>query len=152
MGLSINMKKTGSMVIRKSKIQPRCNPNVEGNSIKQVEKFNYLGSMITDNGKCDAGIRRRIGTAKGTFHKMQSKLKDRKMSMTTKIRNLQCYIYPVLSYGCECWTISKPMVDRVKAAEMWFLRRRMIISWTEHTNNKEVLRMELLGHVMRRAG
>ena len=44
----------------------------------------------------------RIGIAKETFHKMQSILKDRKVSMTTRIRILQCYIYPVLpySYGC----------------------------------------------------
>uniref|UniRef100_A0AAQ6A1U7 ribonuclease H n=1 Tax=Amphiprion ocellaris TaxID=80972 RepID=A0AAQ6A1U7_AMPOC len=118
MGLSINIKKTESMVISKSKIHPRCNLNVEGNNIKQVEKFNYLGSLITDDGRCDAEIRRRIGIAKETFHKMQSILKDRKMPMTTKIRILHCYIYPVLCYGCECWTISKPMIDRVQAAEI----------------------------------
>ena len=96
MGLSINMKKTESMAIS------RCNPNVEGNNIKQLEKFNYFGSMVTDNGKCDAEIRRRIGIAKETFHKTESILKDRTVLMTTKIRIVQCYIYPLLSCGCEC--------------------------------------------------
>ena len=96
MGLSINIKKTESMVISKSKIRQRCNLNVEGNNIKQVEKFNYLGSVITDTSKCDAEIRRRIGIGKKMFHKMQSILKDRKMQMNTKIRILHCYIYPVL--------------------------------------------------------
>ena len=139
-GLSINIKKTESMVISKRKIRPRCNLNIEGNNIKQVEKFNYLGRLITDDSKCDTLIRRRIGIAKETFHKMQSILKDRKMLITTKIRILHCYIYPTLSYGCKCWTISEPMVDRVQAAEMWFLRKRMRMSWSEHTSNEKVLR------------
>ena len=59
MSLSINIKKMEGMVISISKIRQRCNLNVEGNNIKQVEKFNYLGSVITDDGKCDAEIRRR---------------------------------------------------------------------------------------------
>ena len=94
MGLSINIKKTESMIISKSKTRPGCNLDLEGNNIKQVEKFNYLGRLITDDGKCDAEIKRRIGIDKETFHKMQSILKDQKMPMTTKIRILHCYIYP----------------------------------------------------------
>ena len=90
------------------------------------------------------------------------------VSMATKIRIIHCYIYPIISYGCECWTISKPMADLVQAAEMWFLRKMMRISWTEHTSNEEVLRragtdrgllksirkrqMKFFGHVMRREG
>ena len=80
------------------------------------------------------------------------------------------YLISVLTYrnGCECWTISAQMEERLKAAEMWFLRRMLRISYTEHVTNEAVLcranterkltkiirrrQLEFLGHVMRKEG
>ncbi|XP_062917699.1 mitochondrial inner membrane protease subunit 1 isoform X2 [Mobula hypostoma] len=60
--------------------------------------------------------------AKEAFQKMKTILTDRKMSTYTKDRMLQCYIYSVLTYGSECWTISPIMEKRLEAAELWFYR------------------------------
>ena len=48
--------------------------------------------------------------------------------METKKRVLECYVKSVLTYGCECWTISAQMEESLKAAEMWFIRRMLCIS------------------------
>ncbi|XP_072128921.1 mitochondrial inner membrane protease subunit 1 isoform X2 [Mobula birostris] len=60
--------------------------------------------------------------AKEAFQKMKTILTDRKMSTHTKDRMLQCYIYSVLTYGSERWTISPTMEKRLEAAELWFYR------------------------------
>ena len=126
------------MVISKKKQHPGCELKVDGKNISQVKRFSYLGSVITDDGKCKTEIRR-IGMAKDSFKKMQSLFKDRKLKMETKFRVLQCYIYPILTYASECWNITNAMVEILKALEMWFLRRILRISWIELTSNKEVL-------------
>ena len=168
MGLTINCKKTECMVISKQKQHPVCELKVDGRNISQVKRFSYLESVITDDGKCETEIRKRIGMAKDSFKKVQSLFKDRKLKMETKFRVLQCYIYPILTYASECWNIANAMVERLKALEVWFLRRISIISWTELISNKEVLeragmersllrnirkrQLEFLGHVMRKGG
>ena len=63
-GLKINIKKTFCMVIAKSKVTPTCRIKLNGNEIKQVMQFKYLGSMITSDGKCEKDITSRIGMAK----------------------------------------------------------------------------------------
>src|SRR5688572_25068232 len=66
-GLSINIKKTECMVISK-KISPKCELNLHGSKIKQVEKFSYLSSLITEDGRFGGEIKRRIA-----FEKTHSK-------------------------------------------------------------------------------
>ena len=78
--------------------------------------------------------------AKDAFQKLGKILKDRKMSMDTKMRVLDCYVNSTLTYGSEYWTISTQMEGRLKAVETWFLRRMFRISRMDHITNKEVLR------------
>ena len=77
-------------------------------------------------------------------------------------------MWSTLTYGCECWTITSDIEKKIEAAEMWFIRRMLRISWTEKKTNVNVLRegnvqrsllktirkrqMEFLGHVCRRRG
>ena len=84
------------------------------------------------------------------------------------MRILKAYVWSVLLFGCESWTISKEMRKRLEAAEMWFLRRMLRIPWTARRTNVEVLQMArtkrelmatirkrqlgFLGHLLRGAG
>ena len=167
-GLSINIKKTQCMVISKSKITPTCHIHINIETIKQVEKFKYLGSTITSDGRNDAEIKIRIGMAKDAFQKMEKVIKNKNITIETRNRILQCYVIPILTYGSECWTISPNMERKLEAAEMWFHRRMLHISWKDHVTNDEVLRrgrterklmnriragqMSFLGHIMRKHG
>lgn len=165
-GLTVNIKKTKCMTISKKRVIPRCKIQVGDEPIEQVNSFVYLGSTITSDGKCDAEIRRRIGIAKSAFRKMDKFFKDRKIKSDIKNRILECYVHPILMYGCECWTLSPESERRLNAAEMWFHRRIQKISWTQHVSNEEVLRRcrtrrlvlqnirerqaKFFGHVMRK--
>ena len=108
----------------------------------------------------------KIGIAKSTFKKMDGILTTRSITLPTRLRLLRCYVWSTFLYGCKCWTISKVMQQRLEATEMWFLRRKMRISWTEHISNEEVLertrssrtllktiasrQIRFLGHILRK--
>ena len=76
-------------------------------------------------------------------------------NIQTRKRVLKCYVWSVLTYGSECWTISKNMATRIEAAEMWFLRRMLRIQRVEKLSNEKVLekvrtKRELLNNIMGR--
>ena len=77
---------------------------------------------------------------KEAFQKLSNILCDKKLSMETKKRVLDCYTKNTLLYGSECWTISMSKKRRLEAVEMWFYRKMIRVSWTEHMANQEVLR------------
>ena len=138
-GLELNCKKTETMVISRKKDIPPCKITTNGAMLRQVNSFKYLGTSITENGKSDFEIKSRIGQAKSAFQKMRSVLCSKDLSIDTRKRVLQCYIEPILMYGCEAWTMNKTMTRKLEATEMWFLRRMMRISWTERKPNESVL-------------
>ncbi|GFR60265.1 ankyrin-1 [Elysia marginata] len=98
---------------------------------------------------------------------MKPLLTNNKISFATR-RVLQCYIEPILMYGCETWTINKKTHGKLKAVEMWFWRRMLRIPWTAIKTNEEVLnetettrslinrtrkrQATFVGHIMRREG
>ena len=81
---------------------------------------------------------------------------------------LNCYVYPVLLYGSETWSITSDMRKHLESCEMWFLRQMMRIPWTDKVRNEDVLKragtgrklileirtkqMRFLGHLMRKDG
>ncbi|GFO39598.1 RNA-directed DNA polymerase from mobile element jockey [Plakobranchus ocellatus] len=97
---------------------------------------------------------------------MKTILTNKHISIETRKRALQCYIGPVLMYGCEEWTMSKQIQNKLEATEMWFLRRMLRVPWTAKKTNERVLneanerrsmvrtirkrQAAFLGHVMRR--
>jgi len=167
-GLFLNTKKTYTMTVSKKVEPPVCEITAKGDHIKQTENFNYLGSVLTSDGRSDQEIKKRIAIAKDAFNKKKTIFTNARLSMTTKLRILRCYIWSILLYGCETWTISNNMQKKLQAAEMWFYRRMLKISWEERVTNEEVLakanakrtimrtiksrKIRFLGHVMRRNG
>src|SRR5438552_16407080 len=122
-GLSINQKKTECIVVSKKQNVMDSGITLKGNPIKQVENFKYLGTWITNDGKCDEEIKSRIAMAKDTFCKLTNIFLNRNIRLSTKLNVLNTYVYSILLYASECWTISAAMAKKVEAAEMWFYRR-----------------------------
>ena len=95
-------------------------------------------------------------------------LKNRNISFSTKWRVLKTYVWSILLYGCESWTITTETRKRLEAAEMWFFRRMLRISWTEKRTNESILeetnqerslintirkrQLKFLGHICRHRG
>ena len=103
--------------------------------------------------------------ARTTFTNMITLLSCRGINLKTRLRAITCYIWPTLFYGADTWTITKSLLSRLDAFEMWVYRRVLKISWTEKITNEEVLRrmgigreivrqfktrkLQYLGHLMR---
>ena len=129
------------MVISKQSYILVCNILCKVERIKQVGTFEYLGFTITPDARCDTEIKKKRGLSKDTFTKMKSIFTNRKIRIYTKINTLKAYAWSILLQGCECWTLSKELERRIGAAEMWYIRRIMRISWTEKRSNEEELEM-----------
>ena len=101
----------------------------------------YLGHMVSDNGKSDIEIKRRIEIARNASINMSKGLTSRDISIETRQRVVKCYIWSTILYGVETLTISNSMGKKINALEMWIYRRMLRIPWTACKANKEVLRM-----------
>ena len=128
----------------------------------------YLVSTITEDARCMKEIKRRIVLAKSVFSKLSNILRNTSLSMRTRMWVLNCYVYPVLLYRSETWSITSDMRKHLESCEMWFLRWMMKIPWTDKVRNEEVLKragtgrklileirkkeMRFLGHLMRKDG
>ena len=140
-GLNINVKKTECMVISKRLPVPRLNLQCGNQTVKQVASFKYLGSLITEDARCEVEVKKRIGIAKKTFSDMRNPLTNRKLSIRTRKNMMKTYIWSTLLYGVESWTLSGRLVRRLEAMEMWLWRRMMKVPWTARLTNGEVLIM-----------
>ena len=164
-GMKINIRKTKAMVVGNKPNSPKINIAIDVQHIEQVTSYVYLGSFITEDGRSEKEIKRRIMIARSTFTNMRTLLSYRGINLKTRLRAIKCYIWPKLFYGAEIWTITKPLLSRLDAFEMWVYRRVLKISWTEKITNEEVLRrmgtgrdivrqfktrkLQYLGHLMR---
>ena len=103
-GLFMNVKKkTKSMAFSRNKDITELKLLINGNEIGQVKSFQYLGALVTEDGKCESELNRRKAVAKNNFATMSRILTDHDMSLATKIRLAQCYVWSTLLYGCETW-------------------------------------------------
>ncbi|GFR71049.1 endonuclease-reverse transcriptase [Elysia marginata] len=140
MGLDLNAKKTECITTSKNADPPTCYLTSNGEKTKQVSSFKYFGYTISSNGKCLPEVKRRIAIAKEAFFRMRPIMKSNTISLDLKVRLTKIYVWSILMYGYERWTLDKETIRRIEAAEMWFLRRVLKISWAERTSNEEVLR------------
>ena len=138
MGLAMNVKKTKAMLITKD---DSLKPNIvaDGVNLENVTQFKYLGQTVTADGRNESEINIRIAMSKGRFQQMYRVFTSCQISVTLRLRLLNCYVYSMLLYGCETWTITKTLEKKIEACEMWMLRRIGKVSWTERKTNEEVL-------------
>ena len=81
------------MVISNKKEIPNLKIELDGQEVEQVSKFVYLGELITENCKCEEEIRRRIEIARKSFTKMRTVLTNPKLSITSRLRFIKCYVW-----------------------------------------------------------
>ena len=145
-GLTLNAKKTMSMVVTDKAAVPGCNITIHDVQVKQVDTFCYLGSYLTSNGRSDYDIKSRIGQGKQAFIKLDNILKSNKISFKTRYRVLKSHVWSVMLYGCEAWSITTKMEKKLVCAENWCVRRMLNIHWSDHVSNEELRRrQDLMG-------
>ena len=108
-----------------------------GKKWKQWET-NFLGSKITADGDCSPEIKRCLLLGRKTMTNIDSILKSRDITLPTKVHLVKAMVFPVVTYGCETWTIKKAEHWRIDAFELWCWRRFLRDPWTARRSNRLV--------------
>ena len=98
--------------------------------METVSDFIFLGSRITADGECSHEIQRRLLLGREVMTNLDSILKSRDISLSTKVYLVKAMVFPVVLYGCESWTIKKAEHQRIDAFELWYWRRLLRVPWT----------------------
>ena len=101
-GLTLNIQKTKIMASG-----PITSWEIDGETMKTVADFIFLGSKITADGDCSHELKRRLLIGRKVMTNVGSILKSRDITLSRKIRLVKAIVFPVVMYGCESWTVKK---------------------------------------------
>ena len=124
-GLKLNIQKTKIM-----ESGPITSKHIDGETVEMVTDFIFWGSKITADGDCSHEIKRRLLLGRKVMIKLDSILKSRDITLSTKVHLVKAMVFPVVMYGCESWTIKKAECWRIDAFELWCWRRLLRVPWT----------------------
>ena len=102
-GLKLNIQKTKIMTS-----SPITSWQVDGETKETMPDFIFLGSKITADGDCGHEIKRCLLLGRKAMANLDNLLKSRDITLPTKAHLVKAMVFPVVMYGCECWTIKKP--------------------------------------------
>ena len=98
------------------------------------------GSKITADGDCSHEIKRRLLLEGKVMTNLDSILKSRDITLSTKIHLVKAMVFPVVMYRCESWTIKKAEDQRIDAFELCCCRRLLRVPWTARRSNQSILK------------
>ena len=138
---------------------------IDGETVETVSDFILGGSKITANG--DSSHERCLFLGRKVMTNLDSILKSRDITLSTKICLVKAMVFPVVMYGCESWTVKKPEHWRIDAFVLWCWRRLLRVPWTARRSNQSILKdispgwsleglmlnlkLQYPGHLMQRA-
>ena len=91
---------------------------IDGETMETVADFIFLGSKITADGDCNHEIKRRLLLGRKVMTNLDSMLKSRHITLSTKAHLVKVIVFPVVMCGCESWTIKKAEHQRIDAFEL----------------------------------
>ena len=131
-----------------------------------VTNFIFWGSKITADGDCSHEIKRLVLLGRKVMTNLDSILKSRDITLSTKVCLVKAMVFPVVMYGCESWTIKKAEHQRIDAFELWCWRRLLRVPWIARRSNQSILKeispeyslegpmlklkLQYFGHLMRK--
>ena len=139
---------------------------IDGERMGTVRDFILGGSKTTEAGDCSHEIKRRLLLGRNVMSNIDSILKSRGITLSTKVHLVKTMVFPVVMNGCKSWTIKKAEHQRTDAFEPWCWRRLLKVPWTARRSNQSILReirpeyslkrlmlklkLQYFGHLMRR--
>ena len=112
---------------------------IEGEKVEVVTDFLFLGSKIIVGGDCSHEIRRLLLGRKAMTN-LDSVLKSRDVTLPTKVCMVKAMVFPVVTYGCEGWSVKKAECQRIDAFKLWCWKRLLKVLWTARRSSQSVLR------------
>jgi len=134
-GLKLNVQITKIMAS-----DPITSWQIDEETVETVRDFISGGSKITADGDCSHDIKKRLLLGRKVMTNLDSLLKNRDISLPTKVLLVKAIVFPVVTYGCESWTIKKAERQRIDAFELWCWRQRLRVPWTARRSNQSTLK------------
>ena len=138
-GLKLNIQKTKIMAS-----SPTSSWQTEGEKVKAVTDFIFLGSQITADGDCSHEIKRHLLLGRKAMPNLDSKSKSRDITLPMKVHIFKAMVFPVVMYGCESWTIKKAKCQRIDTFKLWCWRRLLRVPWSARRSNQSIWRKSVL--------
>ena len=113
---------------------------IVGETMETVTDFILGGSKITADGDCSHEIKRCLLLGRKAMTNLDSILKNRDITLPTKVHLVKVMVFPVVMYGCESWRIKKAEYQRIGAFELWCWRRLLRVPWTARRSNQSILK------------
>ena len=134
-GLKVNTQKTKSLRVNQGN---NAHFNIGGHEIQDVEKFTYLGSIVSSEGGTDQDIVARIGKATTAFNILRPIWRSRAISVKTKFRIFNTNVKSVLLYACETWRVTKASNNRIQTFVNRCLRHILRVRWQDKVRNEDL--------------
>ena len=129
-GLKLNIQKTKIMAFG-----PITLWQIDRETVETVSDFILGGSKITADDDYSHEIKRRLLLGRKVMTNLDTILKSRDITLSTKAPLVKAMFFPVVMYGCESWTIKKAEHQRIDAFELWCWRRLLRVPWTAGRSN-----------------
>ena len=134
-GLKLNIQKIKIMASG-----PITSWQIDGEKMETVRYFIFLDSKITADGDCSHEIKRHLLLGRKAMMHLDSILKNRDITLPTKVHLVKAMVFPVVMSGCESWAIKKAEWGRVDSFELWCWRRLLRVPWTARRSNQSILK------------
>ena len=102
--------------------------------------FGGVGSKITAHGDCSPKLKRHLLLGRKVMTNLDSILKSRDITLSTKVCLVKAMVFPVVMYGSESWTIKKAECRSIDGFELWCWRRLLRLPWTARRSNQSILK------------
>ena len=134
-GLKLNIQKTKIMASG-----PITSWEIDGETVETVSDFIFGGSKITADGDCSHEIKRHLLRGRRVMTNLDSILKSRDITLSTKARLVMAMVFPVVMYGCESWAVKKAECRRIDTFELWCWQRLLRVPWTTRRSSQSILK------------
>ena len=132
-GLKLNIQKTKIV-----SSDPLTSREIDGETVETVADFIFGGFKITADGNCSHEIKRHLLLGRKVITNLDSILKSRDITLSTKVCLVKAMVFPIAMYGCESWTIKKAECQRIDSFELWCQRRLLRVPWTARRSNQSI--------------
>ena len=134
-GLELNIQKMKIMASG-----PIISWQIDGETAETAADIILGGSKIPADGDYSHEIKRHLLLGRNIMTNLDSILKSRDITLSTKVCLVKAMVFPVVMYGCESWTIKKAEHQRIDVFDLWCWRRLLRVPWTARRSNQSILK------------